>query len=343
MKTKMQIILWAIIILMTGIVSKSQTPPILPIQSQDALRNYALASVTHGSRWVNAESMDWNYPGKISNAEVTGNGAEAVLDKLFGVEFVYRLTNQKDEINGGVALYDNSNNLVFYGQAKYTAASLAKEKPQYNIWMQEISLLDLDNVQSAEVLALDEDGVTARRYQLQVEQGHPRFQPYMSGAPNGLLAVRFNNGTVVTYQLANPVGQVPETETDGSSSWKIEGHYVLKTGADPEPRVVIVEPWIRPTVLLTVTTFSERIITFDVSGLVQMDGKTSFERPSAIVVTQVNGPFSGKIITSSDKPVDVAFKNGTYRVLFEWKSFGQPNTLYTGPESPSPVSGGGKG
>ncbi|MEK7169715.1 MAG: hypothetical protein AAB767_00315 [Patescibacteria group bacterium] len=80
------------------------------------------------------------------------------------------------------------------------------------------------------------------------------------------------------------------------------------------------------------------LVTFDVSGLVQMNGETSFERPKVVVVTQVGGPFSGSVNMSPDKPAKVVFKNGTYRIHFEWENFGKPNTLYTGP-----TSGGGEG
>jgi len=306
--------------------------PTLPIQSQDALRNYALASVTHGARWVNTESMDWNFSERLTDVSLQGDGAENVLDKLFNVEFVYRLTNPKDAISGYVVLYDKDNNTVFWGSAKYTAESLKDEKPNYAIWLQDVYLLE--NVQSAEVLALDEDGVTVRRYQLEVNQGRLRFQPWMSGAPNGLLAVRFNDGSLVTYQLSMPVASIPGGETEVESSWKIDGHHVVKTGDGPENRIVkIVEPWTRPTVFLTVT--GTGVVTFDVLGLVQVNG-VSFERPRELIFTR--GSWTRTVLGNEDKPTEVGLRPGTYRVHFGWQLFGQPNTLYTGPDG-----GGGKG
>ena len=196
-------------------------PPSLPIQGQVAIREYALGTVTHGVRNVNAQSMDSNYNGSFTYTDATGNGAEAVLDKLFAVEFKYRLTNPDDKINGYVRLYDANDNQIFYGQADYSAADIkAGNNPVYWIGLQNIPLMQ--NVQSAEVLAIGEDGTTANSIRQDVnEKGQMLFQPWLAGAVNGILAVKLTDGTIVTYKLSNPVAQGAVNSTETVSSWNI--------------------------------------------------------------------------------------------------------------------------
>ncbi|KKQ21193.1 MAG: hypothetical protein US45_C0008G0016 [Candidatus Nomurabacteria bacterium GW2011_GWA1_37_20] len=297
---------------------------VLPIQSQDQVREFALKNVVRGSRYIHAESLDWNYEGTITSTTVTGTSAENILDKLFVSEMVYRLTNPNDTIQGWVYLYDKQDNLLFYGSAQYLAEIIGKEKPSYNIWMQNIPMLS--NVQSAEVLALDVDGKTARRYQLDVINGQLLFQPWLAGAPNGILVVRFGDGLLTTYNLAKLISQTPGQTTDSVANWKIDGHHVFVTG-----QIKIVETWIRPTALVKLD--SQQTLTIDVMGLVQEEGKTYFERPGSMVVTNDNGKEGVTTLNPKEPMVFESVNAGTYRLRFNWSKFGQPNTLYTGPES----------
>ena len=313
----------------------------LPVGSADILRNFALGQVTHGSRVVTAPSLDYQWPESITYTSVIGSGAEEVLDKLFDVEFKYRLINPVDTVTGYVYLYDTEDNLLFYGIANFTAADLEKGKPQYNIWMQEIPLTGLKDIESAEVLAIDEKGQTARRYPLNIKNGHPLFPPWMAGAPNGIMVIRSKDGLLTRYDLSNPVTETPGTTTEGESAWKIDGHYVFgkfncPVGTCSSPATVtvkITELWTRPTVLLRFT--EGQIIIFDVMGFVQNQGGTNFERPFGFRLEQVNGPLAGGGILSTTESTQVSLPtSGDYRIYFEWKEFGESGTLYTGPEFP---------
>jgi len=319
------------------------SPVTLPIQSQDALREYALVSVTYGYRSVYSDSMDWDFPERFTFSEkVTGNGAEDVLNKLFDIEFVYRLTNPDDKVVGDIDLQDKDGNQVFNGRAEYIASSLAGSVPQYNIWISSVRL-PLSNVRSAEVLAISEkDGTTARRYPLEVRQGHPFFPPWMAGSPNGILVVRFEDESVMTYQLSKPIGQSPTSTTEPDSAWAIEGHHVVTTGTAPESQIVrIIETWNRPTLLLKVTSTAE--ITFDVVGIVQENG-ISFDRPSEVLYTQDGVSWTVIIIDPAEVQLNVVvLEIGTYRVRFNWTRFGKPQTLYTGPEYNELRKSGGGG
>ena len=307
---------------------------LLPVYSQDALRNYALSIVTNGSRYVHSESMDWNWSDRITYTNVFGAYAEDVLEKLFASEFRYRLTNPEDLIRGYVYLYDSKNNLLFFGYAEYTAETLKKEKPQYNIWMQNVPLLS--GVESAEVLALDEDGHTARRYPLQVNNGQVMFQSWMAGSPNGILVVRFTDGTVNTFNLSQPSGETPSS-TSEVAAYKVDGHYILKIPAFAEKPAVlkILELWTRPTAFLELG--AKNTVTIDVMGLVQQDGKTLFERPKSMEVMDIGSGQRWNIELSTEQPTPLTFIAGKYRIRFNWVNFGKPNMLYTGPD------GGGKG
>ena len=310
------------------------------IQSQVALRNYALSIAKFGSRSVNAPTLDWNWSGNISYTNATGAYGEQVLDKLFNAEFVYRLTNPEDKISGYVYLYDakfaNDNNpsMLFFGNAEYTLADLKVGKPLYNIWMQSIPL-PLSNVSSAEVLALDEDGKTARRESLDINNGQPKLNPWFAGAPNGILVVKGKDGSLVTYDLANPTGEVPVGSHE-SANWKVENHYTYKTNEKGGWTIKIVELWNRPSVFLDVTVPQTAI--FDVMGLVQMDGKTYFERPVSMEISRQGEEFIQSIPLNGDAPTEIRmFPVGKYRIRFHWINFGKPGLIYTGPTD------GGKG
>lgn len=309
--------------------------PVTSLRSADLLRISALGLPVRGSRSVNSASMDWDYPGRVTYISTNGVGAEDVLKKLFGVNMQYRLTNPNDKVNGYVYLYDSEDNVIFYGSAEY-ALALASGKgggPTYGIWMWDVPVLS--NVQSAEVLAIADDGTTANHYPLNVSGGHAMFQSWMAGAPNGLLAVRFKDGSLATYPLNNPVSQTPGTTTDVSNDWKIEGHYVYAPAGGTKI-VKIIETWVLPTAYFEVG--AGEFISFDVTGLVQMNGITTFEKPVSLDFIQIDGPYTGNVPLSGTTVPRLVFPvAGKYRVKFNWVNFGKPNTLYTGPTD------GGKG
>lgn len=331
------LILTVIVILGSFVANASIIPASLPmIGRTDTIRNYALGSVTHGSRGISSPGMDWSYSEAFTHTNAVGVGAEAVLGKLFGSNFQFRLLNPNDKVTGNVWLYDDANNLVFYGNVEYPQADNGKVTPQYNIWMQQVTLLS--DVQSAEILVLNQDGVTANRSQVTVVNGHILFDWWKAGAPNGLLSVRFKDGTLATYRLDNPVNNTPGITTIGTSdAWKIEGHYVYAPAGGPAKVVKIIEPWLRPTVYVEVA--AGEVVTFDVLGLVQTGGGTRFERPTSFTFKQTDGPWSGAGVLDFTKGLpQISFPTaGAFRLEFDWVDFGKPQTLYSGPVD------GGKG
>lgn len=312
----------------------AQPAAFLPmIQGEDLLRNYALSTVVSGSRHLYSPSMDWNYADSFTSTNVVGTSAEDVLDKLFAAEFKYRISNPADHIEGYVYLYDDVGNLVFYGYARYFLVDLEKGVgPQYNIWLQDISLLS--NADSAEILVLGEDGSTARHIPLDVKSGKIQFPQHYAGAPNGILAVRFNDGTTTTYRLEKPSAQNPGLTTEGDVPlWSVDGHYrIVSSGGGIPLKVKIVALYTRPTVTLTVKAGD--VVEFDVTGYVQDNGREYFERPWGLFLPEVITP----ILLNEDGPTTITFPtSGTFRLRFAWDQFGKPHTIYSGP------SGGGGG
>jgi hypothetical protein len=309
------------------------TPRSLPIYSQDIVREYGLSIAVRGYRSVNAESLDRAYDG-ITYTNVQGKGAEDILDKLFAVQFIYRLTNPADEVRGDVYLYDQYDNVLFYGNAMYAADSLGKVNPVYSIWMQKMPMLN--DVQSAEILATDPDGSTAKRISVEIRSGQLLFDPWMAGSKNGILVVRFINGTILTYPLAKPIGVAPAT-TGEMSSYNIQDHYVVNGPVGPEGYTLpltlkVIALWNRPTAYLRATNALE--LSVDVTGVVQ-DGQITFERPASMVIWQEGKEKAfDPIPLNGDKPTPVSIPVGNFRIRFTWTKFGQPGLLYTGPEGP---------
>ncbi|MEN9613767.1 MAG: hypothetical protein RLZZ347_74 [Candidatus Parcubacteria bacterium] len=293
------------------------------IAGSDNLRNYALKQVKRGFISLSSISMDYTYKGGVTSAEVVGDYAEEVLAKLGAVEFVFRLTNPDDAVNGYLYLYDANNNLLFYGSTQFKLADLANGKPKYSIWIQEIPLST--GVVSAEVLALNPDGTTGGQVnRLRVnDNGQLLFQPWMAGVGNGLLVVKYKDGDVLTYRLANPENESTPSVSSESSEFSIQGHYVFK---DPSPRKIkILALWDRPTVFLELTVESPMSIEFDIAGVIQKGSEIQFERPTAIIAEG----WSVKLF--QDVTTNMALPKGKYRFKFQWKEFGSPGLLYTGP------------
>lgn len=326
----------------------AQTPPEVQLtlpKAVDEARTMVLKNTTHGSRYVWSDSMDWDYANRLTYTEVTGTSAEDVLDKLLAVEFNYRLTNPEDKIEGYIYLKDAQENLVFRGYASYTSADLQKGKPQYGVWMQDVPLLS--GVESAEVLAQDENGQTARRYPVEVnENGQVMVPPYMFGSPNAILVAKMKDGRVLTFDLSSPVGSVPYVVHD-LSAYKIDGHYVVNADVGVPTVLRIIETWNLPTALIRLRT-AEQIV-FDVTGITyNQNGQVIFERPTSMWVESEADGKQGRVYLDLNKPTDVNFPVGNFRVVsFEWDLFGRPNRLYTGPmgnpTTPEPSGGGSSG
>jgi hypothetical protein len=336
MKTKSIVGMVAGLMLAFASVSVSASMPDLPIGGRDQLREYALDTVVRGFRDVESPSLV-RIKGEPVYVEVSGDGAEDVLNKLLAEQINFDMVNISDKITGRVWLYNANGRLVFYGQSQYTPATVGKAGPNYNVWMQSISLPIYD-VASAEILVLNEDGQTTRTEQVRIENGQPIFQEWMAGAVNGVLSVRLDDGSVYKFDLWNPVATGLATISESGASWQIPGHHVIPASSAPELLVNFVEAWELPTVLLEVD--ATQLVKLDVLGMVTIDGRNMFERPIGVIFTQVDGPLSGAGPLSEIGPSTIKLPGaGKYRVRFEWKNFGQSNTLYSGPVV-DPVDGG---
>jgi hypothetical protein len=306
------------------------------IDSQAELQNFALGKVAFGYRGVSG-NFDWSYDNRTFT-EATGAYAEEVLKKLFDVQFSYKLVNSNDTVNGYVWLYDSHTNLIFYGNASYESNPGEKVIPRFNIWMQDIPLLS--NVQSAEVLTLDESGRTVRTEQLNInQQGQLVFPWWMAGAVNGLMVVRFNDGQTLTYNLSNATVSEPVLVSEIAAAYKIDGHEVLETVPGQTNTIKIIALWKEPTVFLDVKSEPNVPVFIDVTGIYYgQTGQLEYERPYAVVITTIadGKPYTIDLDVKDVSLIGVPF--GPCRMLFKWKSFDQKPTLYTGPDY-----GGGKG
>jgi hypothetical protein len=301
----------------------------LPIGSRDQLREYALGSVVLGFRDVESPSLV-QLDGRPTWVEAVGNGAEDVLDKLLSKSISFSLANIDDTVRGRIWLYDVQGHLVFYGQSEYTPATIGKEGPEYNIWMQGIRP-PIVGVASAEILVLDEDGKTTRTEQVRVEDGQPIIYEWMAGVTNGILALKMEDGSVYTFNLWGGHSSEPATTTESGGSWRISGHHVIPPSPASELLVNFVEVWELPTVFLEVN--STQLVKFDVLGMVTIDGRNVFERPTSFTFTQVEGGAwsgAGPIFPDSTTSIKLPAA-GKYRIRFEWKHLGKPNTIYAGP------------
>ena len=316
----------------------------LPIRDAAELRNYALSIASNGSRSVYSTSIDWTWNQTFSYTNITGaKNGETLLDGLISAPFTYRLLNTNDQINSYLWLYDDQkidewgdHDLLFFGYASYAPGGQAK----YQVWMQNIPLLMLTNVDTAQVLVVNPDGTTGYTYKLDVVNGHPMFQPWMAGSPNGILVIKYNDGSLVKYDLSKPDPSVVSGLTESGNSWKIDGHYVVRTSS-PNCAVKIIELWNRPSVYLNASV--DTMVTLDVVGVYQDNqGNAVYERPISIEIDTVStGQHNSIINYDTANPTKVVFPAGEYRIRFGWKNFGQPYNLYI----PIPTSdgGGGKG
>ncbi len=306
----------------------------VPPADSGAARETALKKAVHGFRQVSATSIR-EVGGLPLYVEVWGTSAEDVLKNLFAKAIQYRLDNPEDTVVGQLWLHDESDNTLFYGTAEYTknAFEAGGTPPQYSIWIQRVPILQ--DVRSAEILAIGDDGKTANRQRLEVDKdGHVLFPSYLAGAVNGLLVSVLNDGRVVTYRLSDSAVYATPTFGEKHAQWNIAGHHVFGLSKDELVIVDVLELWENPTILVTIR--AGQTIRLDVKGVVQIDGVVSIERPANLIFSREGeSEESSTPGISTDSYTDIpSLRAGTYRIRFpatEWKQFAQPTTLYTGP------------
>ncbi|GEM_PF-3289033 len=320
-----------------GAFAQPVMAPTAPWTSPAAARNYALAHCVSGQVSIQSQTMDYSFSGSMTYTNVSGICAEDILAKLAKIDFKFRLLNPEDTITEYLWLVDGEGHTSFFGSVQFTLADIAKNgQPRCEYWQQGLHIFD--NVQSAEVIALLPDGSTGNISAVEVDQnGHLVLWPWMLGASNGLLAVRYVDGSVQIYQLNSPV-HVSPAQDDTGSSFAMPGHYVFK---DPS-LISILETYNLPTAFVETTSDNETI-TLDVGGVyTDPQGNTVVERPYSVEVSSpANGdPTSVKYIDLPAAASTITLpKKATYRMMFHWANFGQNNTLYAGPYN----GGGGVG
>ena len=233
--------------------------------------------------------------------------------------------------NSAMTPWDYNYSIVAAGFSRYAIGT----NPAYHIvWMQDVPLLMLNNVQSAEVDALRPDGSVGNRWTLNVVNGHPRLSLWFAGSENGILVVHYQNGTTASYPLSKPKPVAQSTAPFTGHAWKIAGHYVLKA-TSLKASIKIVEQDNDPSVYGE-TKFPLTSVTFDVMGVYQdQNGVTDTERPATIEIDIVGGGHKS-VSFNADRPTAVVLPKCAFRAYFTWVNFDKGNTLWT-----SDTGGGG--
>jgi hypothetical protein len=226
-------------------------------------------------------------------------------------------------------LYDQDGNNTFFGYSSFTASSRATNKPIYNVSMQNFPLFT--NVSSAQVLALDSDGRTATPYEVMVNsKGHVLLQGWMMGSLNGLLSVRYKDGSVTNYNLWSTNSSSPPVIVESGESAKFEGHTIAELNSTNGATLNIMEVWNLPTVYIKVPVGQS--VMLNVLGLAYDQNGQYFERPYGMTVRYDNGS-EVELPLDPTQAVSTFFPAGNYRLRFKWKEFLKPGTIYTGPGS----------
>lgn len=315
--------------LLFGIVAMAAPP--MPVGGQDTIREFALATVVSGQRSIEATSMVWS-PDRPNWVEVEGNGAEDVLNQLLAKKLVMEVVNPADEVTGRIWLFDRDGNCLWYGRSSYQADS--KALPAYNLWIQDIFLLE--DVQRASVYILDEDGKTIGQQGLEIRNGQVVFQSWMAGMKNAVMTVWFEDGQVISWSLDDGSSSNPSNVSSVGGSWHIEGHRIVQSD-DP---VVSVDftTIVVPTVLVTIKdgqSLRVRVVGF--IGYKGSDNVVMFEWPTEMVVTSADGE-SVKVPLNNGTPTDFQqVEPGVYRLRFEWPTLWQDRSMGV----PTPSVGGG--
>jgi hypothetical protein len=299
-----------------GATSTTLSNNTLPIGSEDQLREYALGKVVRGSRSVYGRSVT-QVDNKPTWVNVKGNNAEEVLSKLFDTEITFGIGNTNDFVEGNVALFDSSDNLIFSGYTQYKVSDLVSGPPQYNIWMREVRLLE--GVAWARILALNPDGVTTRTENVQVANGQVIFEPYMAGISNGILEVSFKGGSLSYFNLWEDKAHDPVVGSEFFPEWKIQSHYVVPGNDSVIITVKFVETMFQPTVFLKEVKAGQ-VVVFDCLALIYPDGMPAFERPTSVIITKDDGSMSSAPI-SNDSLTSLKLAPGSYRLRFTWPTF----------------------
>jgi hypothetical protein len=294
------------------------------IQSPDLARDLGLRLSKRGSIYYSSPSIDWSYPGTQTTQDVVGQYAEDVLAQLAAFQYNFRLKNPMDDITAYVYIKDDNGIIIFYGQAIFKAG----EKPQIQMWQQWVPILN--NVKSAEIIPLKEDDTSGQPIRVEVsEQGQLLWQPWISGAKNGILIVESMDGTFTSYRISSPIAQSLNPADGNSGTLNIKDHYMFGKGST----VDIIAVWNRPTAYFEIDNM-DRYASFCVRGILQLqDGNTALEWPSSAIVTDEDGNNPQTIKLLEGGITRIWMNSGKYRVRsFEWKNFAQPGNLYTGPQ-----------
>jgi hypothetical protein len=181
-----------------------------------------------------------------------------------------------------------------------------------------------ENVQYAEVIAVDETGASLRTIQsLRVVDGHVMVDEYITGKKNGLLVVHYKDGNVNTIYLGTGNTTTPVSQTASAGGFAINGHYILQ---DPDV-ISITALYERPTVFVTTTV--AKVVTIDVVGVYNDQLGPVVELPRSVFIQDAEKSSFEQEIELEKNVINLP-ANAKLRLRFGWSTFGNPGVFYTG-------------
>jgi hypothetical protein len=278
----------------------------LPIYSEDALRIYSLSIVDKGSRYIYADTLVYT-PDSVVSCYFDGVGGEDVLDKLFKVNFRYRLMNVSDNINGYVLLYAKDCNIpIFYGFASYTGEDIKKGlNPMYFIDLGQFVPLPIE-ADEAIVFLVNEDNLSYSKIYLEKdnESGKILFPSYLAGS-KGILVLRVGND-VISYDLWRPSSSRPSSSFEKSYHYKIKNHYIFNV-TERAFNVEIIETFY-PSLTLKIDSDYSIVYFNDVKIIGKGD---KLIKPKSIIVQVEDKEYYYE-------SYKIFFERGLWRVRFSW-------------------------
>lgn len=305
-------------------VASAQVPiveEVPPLYSMDLLRHWMMDRSRSGWISVWSKTIDWSYNGTTSK-NVVGESGEQVLKALSAVVLDFRLGNPNDQVEISASLQDLVGSRLFEGWSQVSASAFENGTPFVKLWAQDQAILN--GVITAEVLVTGDDGATVKKIQLDVKAGKAIFPNWLSERANGILSVRYSDGRVVLYPLWKQGGTSP-VGFAGDSGLGVANHFIYSDPTAIQLRLTQE----KPSVYIEMS--KDGVVDFDIAGLVYDKVGQYWEKP-----TRFNNFKTGIDTPLSQQGVSVVpLAKGKYRLTFHWDKFGNPGTIYTGPDSPT--------
>ncbi len=293
------------------------------VKDPAALRNYALSECVDGHEFIWSEGMDWDNSAKTS-AQVTGNGAENIMNNLLNVQLFYSYTNGFDVFEDFYLRNIRDIGLVYgYG---YVASTNTYADFTPALYVNDVPMLD--QVLNAHVVVFDPEGnvVPDFGFDLYVRYGQIRFPSWLAQYSGGRIEGTYNDGATFILPLAGAQTNFVKAKDE---PFKVNGHYVVRKG----DRVLrINEAWEVPTVYVE----ADAVVRLDISTSYydQVTGKYVNDQPANMEATGTMGRNKGKTRTVKLRWVRGAWPlvklNEGERVKFNFTYFGQARPIFSG-------------